>query len=287
MTKGVVVAQWGVGAAGYDMRTGKKLWQLGALKGCGIDGFVGGKALLQMSSCTGSLSEDGNMRYKAQELDPRTGKVQWTYRLAAGVDLAKIVSSKPAVLAIGAGDSKATDLISLNAQGKYRSTVRLEGGNYQVKCGDAVGACWGIVVGGDRVYVTSGEKLEEADNRTNWIVGFDLATGKTGVKFDAGEDQKFYPIRMSGDRLLAMQSGTDGVAPMSLVSLDPKSGKESTYFYFRFPEEAEQFGYFEDASEVVVEDGRVYFGVSSVTGNWGKLGGPNSERMAFGVAPAK
>ncbi|MEV5613233.1 PQQ-binding-like beta-propeller repeat protein [Streptomyces sp. NPDC052225] len=284
MTKGVIATDWQVGAAGYDMRTGKKLWQLNRTKKCTIGGFAGGKALMVRYDCYPS-EKDAEILYRVKELEPSTARTKWTYRVADGVGLVSVVSSKPAVLAVGAGDMAATDLISLDSRGKYRATIRLEGGHYEVACsGDGVDDCTQAVVSDDQVFITSGEKLESLDDQTNWVVAFDLATGKSGVKFEAGHDQKMYPLRMSGDRVLALKQGTDEVAPVSLVSLDPKTGKQATYFYFGIPPGAEGFFSRIDPRGVQVEHGRVYFGVPSVTGEE-KNGMPTLIRMAFGVGP--
>ncbi|WP_338701181.1 PQQ-binding-like beta-propeller repeat protein [Streptomyces sp. Q6] len=285
MVKGVVATNWQVGAAGYDMRTGKQLWQLDRTKKCTIGGFAGGKALTVRYDCY-PPEKESEILYQVKELEPRTARTKWVYRVADGVGLVAILSSKPAVIAVGAGDMEITDLISLDSGGKYRATIRLEGGHYEVACsGDAVDDCTQAVVSDDQVFITSGERLESIEDKTNWVVAFDLATGKTGVKFDAGHDQKMYPLRMSGDRLLALTMGTDDVAPVSLVSLDPKTGKQSTYFYFAIPSGGEAFFSRVDPYQVQVEHGRVYFGVLSATGE-AKKGIPSLIRLAFGVGSA-
>lgn len=284
MTKGVVTTSWTVGAAGFDMASGKKLWQLGRTKNCMIGGFAGGKALLMRYECA---ADETYFHYQVKEVDPRSGRARWTYKLANGVEDVSIVSSRPAVLAIGAGDLGATDLISLDSRGKYRATIPLEGGHYEVKCSDEiVDRCSQVAVSGNQVFVTSGEGLEEIADKTNWIVAFDLATGKSGKKFDAGHDQKLYPLRMSGDRLLALKSGTDDAAPLSLVSLDPKTGKQATYFYFSAPQGGVALTYGGELSQIEFENGRVFFGMPDVIGRADKNGIPNLIRIAYGVGTA-
>ncbi|WP_372347763.1 hypothetical protein [Streptomyces sp. KL116D] len=119
----------------------------------------------------------------------------------------------------------------------------------------------------------------------NWVVGFSLATGKSGMKFDAGADQVLFPLRMSGDRLLAYKTSSDGYAPSSLVSLDPATGKQRTYFYFSVADENAGLTYGGDLSDVLVEDGRLFFGAHGITGV-GEKGSPLLVTSAFGVGRA-
>ncbi|MET7318674.1 hypothetical protein ABZX83_25520 [Streptomyces thermoviolaceus] len=104
---------------------------------------------------------------------------------------------------------------------------------------------------------------------SNWVIGFDLATGNTAKKFESGPNALLYPVRMSGDRPLALRLGQDHVSPSALVSLDPRTGAETPYLYFSVASEAEALTVL-DASDVVVQDGRRFFGSRSVTGPSGE-----------------
>ncbi|WP_428951922.1 PQQ-binding-like beta-propeller repeat protein [Streptomyces sp. cg35] len=280
MTQGVVVTSWNEGSAGSDMSTGKTLWQRGRTKQCHDGGFVGGQSLLLRYDCFDEKSQQDH--YRVQKLDPGTGAVEWTYKVASGVKFAYLLSSQPAVLAVAAGDYDVTNLISLDGRGKYRAGIRMEGDHYNVECDpDSVDGCTGALVANDQVFVTSGDSSEEPGNNTNWIVTFDLATGKSGFKFDAGEDQQISLLRVSGDRVLALKNGTDTIAPNSLVSLDPKSGKQRTYFYFTIPSGMHGYG----AGEVAVEHGRIFFGNQQWRGS-GKKGMPEAKWLAYAVGRA-
>lgn len=99
--------------------------------------------------------------------------------------------------------------------------------------------CPTIVVGDGQVFLMSREDPDGTIvNNSNWIIGFDLATGKTVKKFESGRDQLLYPLRMSGDQLLALRESSDHITPMGLVSLNPRTGKETPYLYFDLPSEA-------------------------------------------------
>ncbi len=169
----------------------------------------------------------------AADRRPRTGKAVWTYKVAKGVKGVFLVSSEPPVIGVGAGGpGGVTDLLSLDGKGKYRATVRLEGGHYEVKCDFLHDRpLLSVVVGRDQVFEMRAASRTKGVNETNnWVVGFSLATGKSGMKFDAGADQVLFPLRMSGDRLLAYKTSSDGYAPSSLVS--PRPGDRETAHLF-------------------------------------------------------
>ncbi|MFG2524285.1 PQQ-binding-like beta-propeller repeat protein [Streptomyces sp. NPDC048527] len=286
MTRGVVSSAWARGSAGYDMKSGKRIWERKGLAQCREGGFAGGKALLLRLDCTTS---DYEPTTKIVKIDPRSGKEKWRYDVAESIGLVFIASSEPPVLAVAAGEDSISDLISLDERGKYRATVRLDGGHYKVECEGnitygAVDDCSDIAVGGDQVFITSGEDIDGSGHLTNRIVSFDLGTGKPVVMFEAGRDQMIHPVRMSGGQLLAFKNGTDNYAPFSLVSLDPRTGKEKVFFYFTVLNEAVSLTYTK-FSDVVVENGRIFFGSNMVRGEAIK-GKPVPEWLAFGVGSA-
>ncbi|MFJ9040024.1 PQQ-binding-like beta-propeller repeat protein [Streptomyces sp. NPDC102406] len=283
MTRGVVVATWWEGAVGVDMRTGKTLWERSRTKKCHDAQFQGGKALVVSNNCSNG-TDYRDVQYKVQKLDPRSGRVVWSYQAARYVH-AYVVSSKPTVIAVEAGENEITDLLSLDDHGKLRATIRMEGDHYEVNCDPERGdGCAGAIVTDDQVFVASGAASESLGNDTNWLVGFDLATGRSGVKFEAGPDQTLHPIRMSGGRILAVKEGTDEVAPMTLVELDPATGGERPYFSFNLPAGATDKS-LDNTTTVVIEDARIYFGNSVVTGS-GKKSLPDSQWMAVGIGRA-
>ncbi|MGY0019112.1 outer membrane protein assembly factor BamB family protein [Streptomyces sp. YJ-C3] len=295
LTKGVVAVAYGTGSAGYDGDTGKKLWTRQGTTTCREGGFTGGRALLLRKDCH---TKDWKSYYEVQKIDPRSGKAEWTYEANRHLNFVYLVSSDPVVLAVSAGEAGLSDLISLDGQGKYQTTIRFSGDHYQVKCADglegssedalmfsAVDQCTQIVVSDGKAFLTTGEVIEGVSHETNSIVAFDLKTGNTGIKFDAGQDQEIFPLRMSGDRLLALKVGTDNVAPTQLVSLDPATGKEAAYFSFEAFREVRALVTASE-SDVVVEHGRIFFGSRAVQGG-GTKGKPAYIWRAFGVGRAK
>ncbi|MFI6036112.1 PQQ-binding-like beta-propeller repeat protein [Streptomyces sp. NPDC051315] len=272
LTHGTVVVTWGGGTDAYSMDTGKRLWRTTSAGACQDMGAAGGGALIVRQKCWNddeSLPADSLERvaYKARKVDPATGRVLWTYSAAKGIRNLNIPSADPAVLAVEAGEIGISELLSLDDKGENRATIRLRNGTYEGECSYddylVVDDCPTIAVGADQVFLRSKETGEQAN--ANWIIGFDLATGNTTKKFDSGPGSLLYPVRMSGDRLLALRVTDDHISPNALVALDPKTGEETPYFYFELPAEAALLT-MTDHNDVVVQDGRLFFGVRNADG---------------------
>ncbi|MFR9799764.1 PQQ-binding-like beta-propeller repeat protein [Streptomyces sp. MS06] len=272
LTHGTVIVTWGGGTDAYDMDSGERLWRTTSAGPCQDMGAAGGGALIVRRQCWNdddSLPVDSldRVTYQARRIDPGTGRVLWTYSAAKGVRDLSIPSADPAVLAVQAGEIGISDLLSLDADGHRRATVSLQKGTYTGECSSGdyllVDDCPTIAVGAGQVFLRS----KEAGGKpgSNWIIGFDLSTGNTTKKFDSGPGALLYPVRMSGGRLLALSVSEDRIAPDALVALDPRSGKETPYFYFGLPAEADEMTMTE-YNDIVVQDGRLFLGAKKVDG---------------------
>ncbi|MEU6374828.1 PQQ-binding-like beta-propeller repeat protein [Streptomyces sp. NPDC046909] len=262
LTQGVVAVAWGQGSVAYDMKSGEQLWNSTLGSECEDKAFAGGRALLSLLSC-GSLPD---VTFRVAKLDPRTGKARWTYKVADGVQTVYLPSSDPPVLAVAAGDSEVTDLITLDDAGKYRTTISLDG--YDAKCGERYFGlsffgeyenCDGVVVGRSQAFVTSKENIATGQP-SDWIVAFDLATGKTGGKFDGRELQKVHPLRMSGDDLLIYRRGAGAVAPAAVVRWNPRTDQETPLLLFTLPEDDDGELSDPEQSDILFHKGRAFFG---------------------------
>ncbi|MFD3620003.1 PQQ-binding-like beta-propeller repeat protein [Streptomyces sp. NPDC058676] len=267
MTRGKVVAAWGDGSAAYAMTNGKRLWSHTAGSVCGDSGYSGGKALVRVVKCGNA----DNRRFRVEGTDPGTGKPLWTYAVAPGVQDVRLISSSPVVIAVAAGDLVITDLISLGDQGEFRATVSVPVQTYVTKCGDGIDVtgpietCDAVVVDERKLYVATQARdsgtVSAHGQVANEIVAFDLATGKSVGKFDARVGRPMYPVRMSGDRLIAVRESTSAHTPSAAVSIDPRSGKETLLLLYgtvgMLP-----FEYL----DVRYEHGRVFFAATSLAG---------------------
>ncbi|MFI9617062.1 PQQ-binding-like beta-propeller repeat protein [Streptomyces sp. NPDC052023] len=272
LTRDTVAVSWGGGTAAYAMDRGKVRWRTKAVGSCKDHGVAGGGALLVREQCWNgdkSLPFDSpeHLSYKVRRVDPATGRTLWSYSAAKGIRDLSIPSADPAVLAVSAGDIGITELLSLDDDGKNRATIRLQNGTYVGECSFedylVVDYCPTVAVGDEQVFLRSKDDI--GAHISNWVIGFDLATGNTTKKFESGPDAVLVPVRMSGDKLLALRKSQDHITPNALLSLDTRTGEEAPFFYFDLPAEAETFTSI-DFTDVLVEGGRLFFGARSVTG---------------------
>lgn len=262
LTKGVVAVAWGRGSVAYDMKTGKRLWDTTTVSQCQDKGFAGGRALLALVAC----GDGPDATYRVEKLNPRTGRTRWTYKLADGVEGVFLPSSDPPVLAVEAGDSEVTDLITLDADhGKRLATISM--GGYEPKCGKrysfspyfgTVDNCDGLVVGRTQIYVMSKEQTD-IKQPSDWIVAFDVDKGTSAGKFEGRPFQMVVPLRTSGDELLIYRSSIDTVQPAAVVAWNPRTDKETPYLLFRLPEDDEYELSDPEKTEITYEKGHVFF----------------------------
>jgi len=270
LTHGTVAVTWGGGTDAYSMDTGRRLWRTTSAGSCQDMGAAGGGALLIRQECwhdDAALGSTDATTYRARKVDPRTGKVLWTYSAAKGIRDLNIPSAEPPVLAVQAGEIGISEMLSLDAMGKTRAVIRLQNGTYVGECSYddylTTDDCPTIAVGDGQVFLRSKDSGELINS--NWIIGFDLATGHTTKKFDSGPGSLLYPVRMSGGGLLAVRVTDQHVMPSGLVSLNSRTGRETPYLYFDLPEEADLMTTTE-YNDIVVQDGRIFFGVKKVDG---------------------
>ncbi|WND34768.1 PQQ-binding-like beta-propeller repeat protein [Streptomyces sp. BB1-1-1] len=272
LTHDTVAVTWGGGTVGYDMEEGESRWATKATAPCQDMGAAGGRALLirQMCWSTDESVPDTSWQhvtYKVRKVDPATGRTQWTYSAAKGIRDLSVPSTDPAVLAVAGGDTEITDLLSLDDKGRNRATISLRNGAYVADCAYTdyvvIDDCPTIAVGAGQVFIRSKDQMEK--QISNWIIGFDLATGNTTKKFDSGAGSLLQPLRMSGDQLLALRLSDDHIAPNTLVALDPATDEEIPYLYFGLPAEGEPLT-LSNENDIVVQDGRIFFGAKSANG---------------------
>lgn len=269
LTRGTVAVTWSKGSSAYAMSSGEELWRKRRTDGCRDTGSAGGKALLIRDTCVVRKTLDYTFRIRS--VDPRTGEVRWTYDVTKGVRNVYLMSSEPAVLGTAAGDVDITDLITLDENGDYRATISLGNGTYVADCAsqtnvNTIDDCPSVVVGDGQVFLESREDPDQtAEANSNWIIGFDVETGKTTKKFESGHNQLLHPLRMSGDQLLAYRESTDNIRPYGLVSIDPRSGRETPYYYFGLPIEATILAT-PKLVDIRVQNGRLFFGARVATG---------------------
>ncbi|MFF6995628.1 PQQ-binding-like beta-propeller repeat protein [Streptomyces sp. NPDC008313] len=260
------------GGAAFDVKTGKSLWKPKVGK-CEDVGYAGGDQLVAVRKCGGY----NDAKYEVQLLDPKSGSVKWSYKLAAGVDNAKVLSTNPVVFGSNIGEITAsgmTDVFSLDEHGELRTKISLEDGKYEHDCGvGKVHDCKAITVGNDKLYVPTKEHDGTGEySQTNEIIAFSLATGKTtGDRIDAGDEYEIFPMRMDGPNIIAYKDGPYDKGAQ-VVSIDGKTLKETKLLETPASESVLDAisSMVPKSSELLYTDGRLFMGKDLVSKPYSK-----------------
>ncbi|MFJ5722200.1 PQQ-binding-like beta-propeller repeat protein [Streptomyces sp. NPDC093149] len=208
----------------FRVGDGKVLW--GELPGnCQPFGFASGPEGIAATSC--QTAADDHKEQQVQRIDPATGKVQWTYQVKKGWQVAQFYSASPPVVSLKQDDKWA--IVVLNENGTYRS--QLVGGteDYVTECdedlltdGMSLDNCLGVAADDRAVYLAT--KPDPAAHRpTNKVVAFDLNTGRTKWKAAAPAGQTMMPMRVEGGRPL-MYVAAEKNKGGGIASLPPTGG---------------------------------------------------------------
>ncbi|MGW6707796.1 outer membrane protein assembly factor BamB family protein [Streptomyces sp. NPDC054956] len=270
---GQTVAAGGTdGGAAWNLADGKVLWSPKTdAEGCEDLGYGGGPALAAIRRCGKSSS----YTLYAQALDPVTGAPKFSYKLAAGLEFAQIVSTKPLIVAANVNRTAknatgVSDLFVLDDAGQLKTRIPLTAGNYLPECGATeVEDCALMIVGNGKLYLPTEEHQGAAGSvgRTNEIVSFDLETGKqTTDRADAGERFKMYPLRMDGSNLIAYKYPPYD-AGGQVVSIDTKTMKETVLMQNPATKESQraETQYLPDSHEYRYANGKLFIARTSVS----------------------
>ncbi|MER6331282.1 PQQ-binding-like beta-propeller repeat protein [Streptomyces sp. NPDC001034] len=290
LTRGVVAIAWRQGSAAYDMDSGRRLWNTTlATSQCHDAGYAGGRALLALVVC----KEDDESTYRVEKLQPRTGRIVWRYPVSKGVQDVFLPSSDPPVIAVAAGDTMVTDLITLDpGNGERLATISLK--KYEPYCDPeilgyfgVVDKCTGIVVGRDRIFVR-GKDGDDVLKPTNHITAFDVRKGTAVATFSGRQFQSVLPVRMNGDDLIIYRSSLDEVQPAAMVDWNPRTGKETPYLLFHLPEGDLKYGGKvgddPEFSFILYERGRVFFAPYQLESDDPRKGGEVVSIFGVGTA---
>ncbi|MEV0317225.1 PQQ-binding-like beta-propeller repeat protein [Streptomyces sp. NPDC050658] len=262
------------GGAAFDAAKGDLLWEPEVGAKCQDEGYAGGEQLVAVRQC-GDYNDE---KLSVELLDSKSGKAQWTYPVTPGVDNAKIISTSPVVFGQDTQEitsSGATDVFSLDGQGKLRAKISLPDGKYDHNCEvNVVSDCSSMAVGNDKLYVPTRQHDGGGDgySQTNEIISFSLKTGKTtGDRADAGENGEMFPIRMDGGNILAYKDGGYDKGSQ-IVSINGKTMKETKLLE---TPAAESVGsaissMVPKSNELLYSDGKLFFGKELISKPYSK-----------------
>jgi hypothetical protein len=184
----------------YNVKTGKKLYEKKKYgDSCYPSGFAGGSRLISVASCDlGGANEHEEL----QELDPRTGKVKWTFKYDKGYRIQRTLSVNPLVVYSENEDKDTWNIATFTSKGKVRSQVSTKA-SIAPECGWAIlqrdlTGCHGVAVGGDMLYLPT-----EATGQANEILAISLATGKEKWRVKSPTDQTILPLKVDGGNVVA------------------------------------------------------------------------------------
>ncbi|MQY16571.1 hypothetical protein SRB5_67720 [Streptomyces sp. RB5] len=273
---GAVAAGGTSGAIVWKLTGGEPLWQTESGADCAEDGFGGGKDLLAVVRC-GDYSDP---QLKVEKIDLATKNSVWSYRLPEGTEYAQLLSTDPVVVGLTLGDRSGTsDLLALDDQGKLRSRISLgtssissDSAQYDPNCETTeVEPCRTVAVDEKNVYLASEQHSDPASDsgQTNEIVAFDLATGKSVQKFDAGKDRTMVPLRMAGSKLIAYMEPTYERGGR-IVAIDPATGAQEPWLQLPGSQSDVDSRLSPDRDSVLFAYGRLYFGLNLASDSGGE-----------------
>lgn len=225
-------------------------------------GSCGGSKLLSVASCgAGSDTEHDEV----QELDPATGHVKWTTKIAKGWKVQRAYSVDPVVLYLTNDAKKTVNVSVLNdSNGSIRAQLKSDDG-FAPECGFAIlsrdlTGCFGAVADATTLYLPTDEKTG-----ANEVVAFDLATGKEKWRVKSPADATMMPMRTEGGTLVAyVEASYDGGGRVVSV---PTTGSHKPSTLLQNPQGTANIesSFFSKAVDYV--DGRFYISTTRLTGN--------------------
>ncbi|MFC8007356.1 PQQ-binding-like beta-propeller repeat protein [Streptomyces olivaceus] len=185
----------------YDVTSGKKLYDKKKYgDACFPAGFAGSaEKLVQVASCGAGGDKEHD---EVQGLDPKTGKVLWTYPYEKGWRVERAYSVDPLVVYATNEDKKVWNISSFTSGGKVLEQVGVDE-DFAPECGWAImerdlQGCTGVAVADNTLYLPT-----EATSGANEIVAIDLASGKEKWRAKSPEDESMVPLKAEGDQLIA------------------------------------------------------------------------------------
>ncbi|GGR83285.1 hypothetical protein GCM10010252_22500 [Streptomyces aureoverticillatus] len=248
-------------AHAYRVRDGKRLFSTKPQRegACFLKGVAGGSKLLQVQGCAAMTpTQHGRLR----KLDPRTGKVEWTYRSKKGWSIDKVYSVDPVVVSLRKrNDYDNWAVAAVDEQGRQRSWIELGGGKTEFEqcagagdSGEGVQNCPGGVVEGDTLYLASKPKDTLGPNK---LVAFDLAGGN--VKWSeswGGRQLQPVPVSGKGRPGVIAYARPSGEKNGRVLRFGPRGGKPDVLL--RHTSAARKTETFMFAGHTLYADGRFY-----------------------------
>ncbi|MFE0671849.1 PQQ-binding-like beta-propeller repeat protein [Streptomyces sp. NPDC058867] len=200
LTGGTLMVGRSQSGTAYDVTTGKKLWDKKKYgDACFPAAFAGGEKLVAVSSCGAG---GDNEHDEVQELDPKTGKVKWTWKPDKGWRVGRVYSLNPVVVYSTNEEKNSWNISTLGSGGTIASQVDVDE-SFSPECGWAVlqrdlQGCSGVATDGKSLYLPT-----EATTGANEIVAISLTTGKEQWRVKSPVEESMMPLKTEGGNLVA------------------------------------------------------------------------------------
>lgn len=264
ITGNTLVAGRSQSGVGYDVRTGKKLWdkkKYGAA--CFPSGFAGeGDRLIAVSSCGAATDTEHD---EVQQLDPATGKARWTRKIPKGWKVERAYSVSPLVLYLTNRDDKKWNVTAFGADGSTRSQLDINE-SFAPECESAIlsldlQGCSGAVADDNTLYLPT-----RSTGGGNEIVAVGLGNGKEKWRVKSPTQKAMQPVKVEGGRLIAyVQPSYDAGGRVVSVPTTGSSHKPATLLQLPEATASMENTFFSKAVEYA--DGRFYLSTARLTGN--------------------
>ncbi|MFD5451136.1 outer membrane protein assembly factor BamB family protein [Streptomyces sp. NPDC003470] len=248
----------------YDVTSGKKLYDKKRYgDACFPAGFAGSATkLVQVASCGAG---GDNAHDEMQGLDPRTGKVLWTYKYEKGWQVARTYSVDPLVVYATNEDKKVWNISSFTSAGRVQAQVGVDE-DFAPECGWAIlerdlQGCTGVVVADNTLYLPT-----KATTGANEIVAIGLADGKEKWRTKSPADESMLPVKAEGGALVAyVEPSYD--AGGQVVSIPTGGAAHTPAKLLQNPEGTADIEGSFYSRDIDWADGRFYISSTRLTGN--------------------
>ncbi|MBM7173232.1 PQQ-binding-like beta-propeller repeat protein [Streptomyces sp. G44] len=249
------------------MSDGKQLFVAGKKDEgtCFPNGFAGGDGKFLMAlSCGASTPTEHD---ELQELDPKTGKVQWTKKFPKGWRVGKIYGTSPTIVYLRNEDKKKWNISVLKEKSEATRSEVSSDDNFAPQCGtsvldNALGGCLGVANDDKYLY------LPTDDKGANSIVAISLATGKEAWRTKSPLDETMLPMKVEDGSLIAYvePSYDSGGRVVSIAT----SGSHEPKTLLQHPNGTSQIesGFY--SKDIDYVDGRFYISTTSIIGTSGQ-----------------
>ncbi|MEZ7006198.1 PQQ-binding-like beta-propeller repeat protein [Streptomyces sp. AD55] len=248
----------------YDVTSGDKLYDKKRYDdSCFPAGFAGAEgSLVQVASCGAG---GDNAHDELQGLDPKTGKVRWTYKYDKGWRVGRAYSVSPLVVYATHEDKKVWNIAAFTSGGRVRSQVAVDE-EFAPDCGWAIlerdlQGCSGVVVADNTLYLPT-----KAATGANEVVAIGLGDGKEKWRVKSPVAQNMTPLKVEGGKLVAyVRPSYD--AGGQVVAIATGSGDHKPAKLLQNPQHTARIENGFHSKDIDWVDGRFYLSTTRLTGN--------------------